>query len=217
MTTAPISASPPHAIALEDPRPDGQHPIMDAFRLRRTTRAILDEPLPLPLLGMLLWAAWGVNRTPDHFGSSGRTAASASNSQEIDLFVALERGLYRYNAPEHRLDGALAGDYRGFALNMRQAKHMRLAPVQLIFIADVHRLVHTTGYQEPGLHDPEVQRAYYYVDTGMIAANVYLFAAAHGLAAWFHTCDRQALSQKLNLFPDQHVLFAQSVGYPAQE
>jgi hypothetical protein len=73
--------------------------------------------------------------------------------------------------------------------------------------------VHTSGFQEPGLHDPEVQKSYYYVDTGLIAGNVYLFAASQGLAAWFHNCDRVDLAKRLGLRADQRVLFGQSVGY----
>jgi hypothetical protein len=53
--------------------------------------------------------------------------------------------------------------------------------------------------EEPELHDPEVQKSYFYVDTGLIAGNVYLFAASRGLATWFHNCDRTALSEKLGL------------------
>jgi len=52
------------------------------------------------------------------------------------------------------------------------------------------------------------------VDTGLIAGNVYLFAASQGLAAWFHNCDRDRLSRKLKLRPEQRVLFGQTVGYP---
>ena len=59
-----------------------------------------------------------------------------------------------------------------------------------------------------------MQKAYYYVDTGLIAGNVYLFAASHGLACWFHNCDRAALGRELKLRAEQRVLFAQSVGYP---
>jgi hypothetical protein len=51
----------------------------------------------------------------------------------------------------------------------------------------------------------------------MIAANVYLFAASVGLAAWFHNCDRSGLSAKLNLRDDQRVLFGQTVGYPMKK
>jgi hypothetical protein len=58
--------------------------------------------------------------------------------------------------------------------------------------------------------------SYYYVDTGLIAGNVYLFAAAQGLAAWFHNCHRTDLARRLGLREEQRVLFAQSVGYPAE-
>jgi len=67
------------------------------------------------------------------------------------------------------------------------------------------------------LQNPEVQKSYYYVDTGMIAANVYLFAASRGLVAWFHNCNKQALTEKLNFRSDQRVLFAQTVGFPIKK
>lgn len=69
--------------------------------------------------------------------------------------------------------------------------------------------------QEPGLKDAEVQKSYYYVATGLIAGNVYLFAASQGLAAWFHNCNKPELAALLKLRPEQRVLFAQTVGYPA--
>ena len=106
-------------------------------------------------------------------------------------------------------------DLRASALTPGQPHVTAAAPVHLIYVADLHRLTHTMGFDEPGLHDPEVQKSYYYVDTGLIAGNVYLFAAARGLAARFHNCDRAALSQRLGLSAQQRVLFAQSVGYPA--
>lgn len=81
----------------------------------------------------------------------------------------------------------------------------------------MHKLEHTSGFEEPGLHDPEVQKSYYFVDTGIIAANVYLYAASEGLACWFHNCNRLALAEKLHLRTDQRVLFAQTVGYPATQ
>lgn len=89
------------------------------------------------------------------------------------------------------------------------------APVQLVFVVDLDELEHTSGFEEPGLHDPEFQKSYYCVDTGLIAGNVYLFAAAEGLACWFHNCDRAALARRLRLQKDQRVLFAQTIGYSA--
>ncbi len=99
-------------------------------------------------------------------------------------------------------------------MNSRQGVGSQ-APAQLIYVVDLRRLTHTIGFDEPGLHDPEIQKSYYFIDTGIIAGNVYLFAAAHGLACWFHNCEKPALSKSLALRPEQRVLFAQSVGWPS--
>ena len=153
-------------------------PVFAALEQRKTVRDISATPLPLQMLSNLLWAASGVNRRTGPFGVSGRTAASASNSQEIDLYVALMEGVYVYHAPDNRLEPIVAGDLRCDALNPGQRATDANAPVQLIYVVDIHRLTHTAGYREPGLQDPDIQKSYFYVDTGLIAGNVYLFAAA---------------------------------------
>jgi nitroreductase len=199
-------------IVLPKPETEGGKSVLAALKERRTIRSIKEDRLPLPVLSNLLWAAFGVNREKEGpFGQLGRTAASASNSQEIDLYVALPEGVYLYEAPARRLTPVLAGDLRGLAGNRgRGAK----APVRIIFVADIARFA-TAGFQEPGLKDPEVQKSYYNVATGLIAGNIYLFAASQGLAAWFHNCDKPGLAKALHLRPEQRVLYAQSVGYPA--
>lgn len=188
--------------------------IVEALNRRRTTREISPAPLPEPVLGGLLWAAGGINRWSGPFGLHGRTAASASNSQEIGIYVARRQGVSRYEPEKHGLVPIMVGDIRRQALTPGQKRINPIAPVHLIFVVDIEKLVHTAGFQEPGLQDPEVQKSYYYVDTGLIAENVYLYAAGHGLAAWFHNCDRERLSKTLALRESQRVLFAQSVGYP---
>lgn len=203
-------------IDLPPPSEDRAISFYEAVMQRRTIREIASIPLTMAELSNLLWVAFGVNRKDGPDGAIGRTAASASNSQEIDLYVALEAGLYLYDGVMHRLNPVASGDLRSGAINRRQGSALAtLAPVQLIYVADIHRLTHTIGHQEPGLHDPEIQKAYYFVDTGLIAGNVYLFAAAHGLAAWFHNCDLSALATHIALRPEQKILFAQSVGWPA--
>ena len=99
----------------------------------------------------------------------------------------------------------VADDLRGGALTPGQLGVEAKAPVQLIYVVDIDRFTHTRGFQERGLQDPEVQMSYYYVDTGLIAGNVYLFAAAEGLAAWFHNCHRTDLARRLGLRPEQRV------------
>ena len=179
-------------IALPPPALKGRGTLAAALRRRRTIREIGEKPLPLQTLSDLLWAACGVNREAGPFGMTGRTAGSASNSQEIDVYVVLKQATYLYDALVNRLTPVAAGDLRPLAISRGQGGG-EAAPVRFVYVADVDRLANTAGFAEPGLRDPDVQRACYCVDAGMIAANVYRFAASRGLAAWFHNCDRPAL------------------------
>ncbi len=202
-------------IELPKPRPSSGRSCAAALLLRKTTREIGARKIGRGLLSELLFAACGVNRRSGPFGGVGLTAASASNSQEIDLYVLLEEGAFRFDPRAHELVRVSGRDVRRLALGPRQPPLSPDAPVQLVFVVDLDKLEHTGGYEEPGLHDPEVQKSYFYVDTGLIAGNVYLFAASRGLAAWFHNCDRVALAKALNLTKTQRAVFAQTVGYPA--
>ena len=206
------AASDLQPIVLPRPETEGGKSVLASLKERRTIRSIKEDRLPPQVLSNLLWAAFGVNREErGPFGQSGRTAASASNSQEIDLYVALPEGVYLYGAVAHRLTPVVAGDLRGMAGNGGRGAE---APVRIVFVADNSRFA-TAGLQEPGRKDPEIQKSYYNVATGLIAGNVYLLAASQGLAAWFHNCDRPGLAKALDLRPQQRVLYAQTVGYPA--
>jgi nitroreductase len=208
-----ISAGPDYSlqpIVLPKPGKDSGKSVLTAMRKRRTIREIRAEKLPPRILSDLLWAAYGVNREKTALGMQGRTAPSASNSQEIDLYVATAEGVFRYEAVPHRLAPVASGDFRALA----GRNGSTAAPVHLFYVADLSR--YDTGPDQPDPHiaDPEVQKSYYYTDTGFIAQNVYLFAAANGLAAWFRNCRREDAAREFHLRPDQRVLFAQSVGFP---
>jgi len=196
-------------ITLPEPQTDGGKSVLAALKERSTNRDISAEKLPPQTLSNLLWAAFGVNRKSGLFGGPGRTAASASNSQEIDLYVALSEGVYIYEAVAHRLIPVVAGDFRRRSGRRSAAE----APVNIFYVVDIAKYA-KAPFQETGLKDPEVQKSYYYVATGLIAQNVYLFAASQGLAAHFHNCDKQNTAQEFKLRPEQRVLFAQTVGYP---
>ena len=128
--------------------------------------------------------------------------------------MTLPEGIYLYDAVPHCLTPVTSGDHRAKAGGRGRAGGAAKAPVSLIFVADIAKFA-KARLQEPGLRDPDIQKAYYHVATGLIAGNVYLFAASQGLAAWFHNCNKPALAAELKLRPDQRVLFAQTVGYPA--
>ncbi len=208
-----VSAAEAHAqelqpIELPKPQRSGGRSVLAALWERKTSRDIRPEKLHPQMLSNLLWAAWGINRANGPHGRPGRTAASAVNAQEIDLYVLMAEGAYLYDAAAHRLTPVAEGDKRPLAGGGAAADK---APVKLVFAADLRRYA-TAGVKA----DAEVQKSFYHVATGLIAGNVYLFAASQGLAAWFHTCDQAALAAELRLGPDQRVLFAQTVGYLAR-
>ena len=190
------------AAVLELPAPvrAGGMPLMEALAARRSTRQFASRELALPMLSGLLWAADGVNR-PD----GGRTAPSAMNAREIDLFVALPGGAYRCDAPAHRLHLVAAQDVRRVT---GYQDFVDDAPMDLVFVAD-HRRMH--------LIPVDRRAAYAGAVAGAIAQNIYLFAAANGLAAVIRAwIDREAIADALGLSHDQEVLLSQTVGYPAQ-
>jgi hypothetical protein len=198
-------------IMLPKPEKDGGKSVLAAIQERRTNRSISPDPLPPQMLSNLLWAAFGVNRPEGMRGKPGRTAASASNSQEIDLYVALPKGVYLYEAVSHRLRPVVAGDFRARAGRGGAAT----APVNIFYIVDLKKYV-LEGQPDRNIGDAEVQKSYYFCATGLIASNVYLFAASQGLAAWFHNCDKVNTPKEFKLRPEQQVLFAQTVGHPAK-
>lgn len=201
-------------IILPEPEMKGDKTLLEALRLRQTNREIDSRELTLPLLSNLLWAAFGVNREKTAFSKPGRTAPSASNSQEIDLYVALKEGLYLYEAFSHQLTPISAVDFRMLSCSHRAASLTRNTPVNIFYVVDLSRYDLGPNQPDPNIGDPEVQKSYYYSDTGFIAQNVYLFAASEGLATWFHNCETASIKAEFNLRPTQQILFAQTVGYP---
>ena len=202
-------------IILLEPMKRSGKPLLETLSLRQTNRNIGPREIPLQVLSNLLWAAFGVNREKASFGKTGRTAPSASNSQEIDLYVALKDGLYLYEAVLHQLTPIAAGDFTMMSGQGGASKLTQRTPVNIFYVVDLERYDLGPDQPDPSIGDPEVQKSYYYTDTGFIAQNINLFAASEGLATWFHNCDKDSIRVEFNLRPTQRILFAQTVGYPS--
>ena len=199
-------------ITLPEPVFDQCLTVFEALKNRRTSRAIADRKIPLQILSDILWASQGINRVNGPFGGQGRIAGSASNSQEICIYAAMEEGTYLYEPESHRLNPVATGDSRALAIGPGQGKAGANAPLRLIYVVDIDRF-DNAGFKEPGLYDAEIQKSYYFVDTGLIAQNVYLAASSLGLASWFHNCNKAAVAKALKLKPHQRPLFGQTIGY----
>ena len=173
--------------------------LMQALKDRQSRRNFGTEELPLQTLSSLLWAANGMNR-PD---MQHKTAPSAMNMQEIDIYVAKKDGIYLFDAENFILKPILAENI--MALTGKQA-FVEEAPINLIFVADFSKMSRASDAEKD---------FYAGVDTGYISQNVYLFCASEDLATvvrgWI---DKPALANAMNLRPDQKVILAQTVGYP---
>ena len=188
----------PADIQLPPPQTDGGRPLMQVLRDRKSTREFRPDKLPLQTLSNLLWAGFGINR-PD----GRRTAPSALNKQEIDIYAVTAQGVYVYDAKANSLHAILGDDIRAKAGTQTFVGE---APVNLVYVADLAK----AGDDSP---DREIE---FGADAGVIAENVYLFCASEGLATVVRaSVDRPALSKAMKLRANQRIILAQTVGYPS--
>ncbi len=176
----------------------GGMPLMEAISLRRSGRDIdPSKDIDLQTLSNLLWAAFGINRT------KGRTAPSSHNRQEIELYVCLKSGVYRYNPVENLLEMLFEKDMRA---ETGSQPFVGEAPVEIALVSDTTKI---TGKTPQGVIEST------YADTGFICQNIYLFCASEGLSTVARALvPKEELAAKWNLHPGQIITLVQTVGYP---
>ncbi len=185
-------------IALPEPQTTGGAPLLEALKNRRTQRTFANKELSQQQLATLLWAANGMNRKPD----SRRTAPTASNNQEIDIYVFLKTGVYLYDAAANKLLLKVKGDHRK---NVGMQPFVETAPVVLVYTADFSKM---TRYNE------ESRIFYSAVDAGYVSQNVYLYAASEKMSTVvLGMVKKDELATLLNI-KDGKVLLGQPVGFP---
>jgi len=184
-------------VNLPPPKTDGGKPLMQVLNERHSTREFGTEKLSPQMLSNLLWAAFGVNRT-----DGKRTAPSAVNWQEMEIYVTLPEGAYVYDAKANRLNLVASEDLR--AATGSQA-FVGTAALNLVYVADMTKA--KTSLENQAIWVP--------ADAGFIAQNVYLFCASEGLVAVVRgMIPRDTLAKQLKLRAEQKIILAQTVGYP---
>jgi len=186
-------------IQLPEPKLDPSKSLVQALKDRKTSREYSSGNLSQQALSNLLWAAWGISRAD----SGKRTAPSAYNKQEIDLYVAMADGAYRYDPKGNALVPVAPGDLR--MLTGTQS-YFKDAAINLVYVADLARMNEA---------EESIKMFLASAGTGFIAQNVYLFCASEGLATVFRAgIDKPKLGAALKLRPEQKITFAQTVGLP---
>lgn len=191
-------------VKLPEPQRNLDFPLMKAFEKRRTNRKWLTDSLSDQELSNLLWSACGITLEETKNSKSKRTIPSACNSQEIKIFVALNKGLFLYDEKNHQLVKTLVKDIRK---NIGTQKMMHSAPVGLIYVSDYSKL-------KSFLFKNDDQRWFTSgTDTGFISQNVYLYCAAAKLStSILGLVDRNKLHNIMNLNEYEKVIYTQVIG-----
>lgn len=185
-------------IKLPEPDKKGGMPLMQALNERSSHREFSLEELSMEHLSGLLWAACGINRAD----LGKRTAPSARNWQDIQVYVFLNSGIYLYHEKTHELELILKGNHQ--AASGKQ-DFVSTAPVNLVYVVDFTKMEGA---------DESHRDFYKGINTGFMSQNVYLYCASQQINTVVRALvDRDALHELMKLNPDQQVVVAQSVGY----
>ena len=178
-------------IKLPAPDRSGGQPLMKSLNERKSARSFSEKDLSDQQLSDLLWAANGFNR------EDKRTAPTARNCQELELYVIFKKGIYFYNAKEHKLILVKEGDYRKSA---GIQDYVADAPLNILIVSDLEKAASSQ---------------YSYTNCGYISQNIYLYCASEGLATVARGAfNKEELHSLLQLPKSHEVLLAQTVGFP---
>lgn len=190
-------------IVLPAPDKTGGKPLMQALNERQTTRSFTQDSLTMQQLSDLLWAGFGINRSDQ----KKRTAPSAMNWQEIDMYVTLPGGCYVYLAESHSLKFINNKDLRK---ETGGQSFVADAALNIVFVADMGK----TGKKDGDLiKDSDLFMSY--SDAAFIAQNIYLYCASANLGCVVRgSVPDNNLASELGLRPNQRILIAQTIGVP---
>ena len=201
LTTMSLFAQDLQDIKLNDPNKSRGSAFMKALSDRQSVREYDTKDLSLQDLSDLLWAANGVNRP-----NGNRTAPSAMNRQEIDVYVINKDGAYLYDAASHILKPVAKGDFRKEVAG--QQDFVTTAPVSILLVANLEKL------GDPAAEGTRITAA---MDAGIVNQNINVFCAAVGLVTVPRgSMDKEELNKILKLTDSQSLLLNNPVGYPKQ-
>lgn len=199
MTLSNVYSQELQAIKLNEPNKSRGSAVMKALSDRHSDRVFDTKDISLQDLSDLLWAANGVNRN-----DGKRTAPSAMNRQEIDVYVVRKDGAYLYDAGNHTLKPVAKGDYRNAVAGGQD--FAASAPVSIVLVANLEKL---------GKASEENTRLIAAMDAGIVCQNINVFCSAAGLSTVPRaTMDKNELAKALKLSDTQLLTLNNPVGYP---
>lgn len=190
-----FSQETPEIIQLQQPDLSLPTTLMEALKIRHSERTFSEKSLTVKTLSDMLWAANGINRE-----DGKRTAPSAINAQDIEIYVCMKSGAYLYNAKENQLVRITTEDLRPAVAAGQQ--FVNTAPVSLVLVSNGDHFKHP------------VDMATRAMDAGYVSQNICLFCSANNLSSVPRaTMNKDALAKGLKLNEQQIPLLNNVVGY----
>lgn len=177
---------------------------MKALEKRRTKRKWKDELLNLQEISDICWVACGETKSATSKSKNRRTVPSGCNSQIIQLHIATDWGVYKYNESNHQLEMINNIDVRSI---IGTQKMMQSAPLGLIYVADFSK--------RTGIINSNMSEKLYVAGTeaGLMSQNVYLYCAATNLSTvLIALCNRDKLKETIGLKEHETIIYTQVVG-----
>lgn len=186
-------------IILPSPVKTGGMPLMEALSKRSTNRDFIDKEFTYQQISNILWAANGINR-PE---LDKRTAPSAMNRQETNIYLINKNGIYIYDANNNLLVLKNSGDYRA---SMGKQEFVSNASVILMYVAD---------FEKFGKASSKTKEFFSSANVGFISQNVYLYCASERLnTVVYGYMDKKVVSKLLALNQKQRIILGQCIGFP---
>ena len=192
--SATVSCSAQEQISLPQPSKSLETTVIEALQNRRSERVFAEKQMSDQDLASLLWAANGINREDGR-----RTAPSAINAQDIDIYVVRADGSYIWDAKENTLKRVSDEDLR--PLVAKGQDFVLQAPVSLVLVSDKSRF---------GNRPANFAQA----DAGYVSQNICLYCSAAGWACCPRaSMDTEGLKKALQLSESQEPMLNNTVGY----
>lgn len=163
------------SITLPAPRLDSATSVERVLHKRRSVREFKTEPLTIPEVAQLLWAAQGITDPKEGL----RTAPSAGATYPLEVYLAAGRvqgltaGVYRYKPSAHALVRVHEGDIRQALTDAALGQRWVGEGAAVLVLAAVYERT-TQRYGDRGIR-------YVHMEVGHAAQNVYLQGVALGL------------------------------------
>lgn len=189
-----VSCSAQEQIALPQPSKDLKTTVVEALQNRRSAREFSDRQFSDKDLATLLWAANGINREDGR-----RTAPSAVNAQDVDIYVVRADGAYLWLHKENALKRVSGEDLRPLVGGRQD--FVLTAPVSLVLVSDKSRF-------------GKVPSDFSMADAAYVSQNICIYCSAAGWACRPRaSMDKEGLRKALQLTDSQEPFLNNTVGY----